>query len=242
MRSPDTSKSKISIRWLVSETLVIVFGVLIAIGLDNYWTLEQEKDLELQYLQRLHEDVTADIEFINNFYVKRLKTKIDALNAIAPVVRGRKPIPQNLELFLKNVSLGGLMGASTIAWTWNDTFDDLKFTGNLRLIRDANLRQKISSYYAELDGVSIRAAARLTGYAAFVHSQMPAELRSDMRLEDMQKFGMDRAAKRFTSEAFEDLLNMEYNYAYFLRYLDLGPESAQLAAELKAYIGELEGG
>ena len=134
------------------------------------------------------------------------------------------------------------MGASAIAWTWNDTFSDLKFTGNLRLIRDADLRQQFSSNYSDSKGITIRAEARLTGYVAFVHSQYPAELRSDVRLEDMQKFGMDRAAKQFTSDEFQDLLNMEYNYAYFLQYLDLGSQSAELERELEAYIKELEAG
>ena len=242
MKSLDAQKSIVGIRRLIGETLVIVFGVLIAIGLDDYWTRQQEQDLELQYLQRIHEDLRADIQFIGDYYVNGLRTKLNALDAIAPVVRGHKPIPGDLELFLKNVSLGGIMGASKITWVQDDTFQDLKFTGNLRLIRNANLRQKISSYYLESDGITVRAEARLTGYVAFVHSQVPAELRSEMRLEDMQKFGMDRAAKRFTSEEFQDLLNKEYNLAYFLRYLNLGPESAQLARELEEYIQELEAG
>ena len=43
-------QSESRLHWLVSETLVIVLGVLIALGLDDYWTDRQERDLELEYL------------------------------------------------------------------------------------------------------------------------------------------------------------------------------------------------
>ncbi len=37
--------------WLLSETLVVVLGVLIALGLNDYWTGREERALELQYLK-----------------------------------------------------------------------------------------------------------------------------------------------------------------------------------------------
>ena len=136
-------KPRSRLRWLFSETLVIVLGVLIALGLDDYWTDRQENVLELQYIKRIHTNVRADIEFIDQIR-DRLERKFQALDAIAPIVRGREAVPDDVESFLRNVALGGLVGASSVAWVTRTTFEDLVSTGNLRLIRDSNLRREIS--------------------------------------------------------------------------------------------------
>ena len=143
MRLISMFKPGSRLRWLLSETLVVVLGVLIALGLNDFWTSRQERDLELQYLRRIHSDVNADIVYIDQSFRIRLEMKLQALDTIAPVVRGTKPVPDDVETFLKNVALGGLLGASTSKWITDTTFEDLKSTGNLRLIRDPELRWKL---------------------------------------------------------------------------------------------------
>ena len=228
------------LRWLFSETFVIVLGVLIALGLNDYWTYRQERELELQYLKRIHEDVRADIEFTNEFFYERLNTKLRAFAAIAPIVRGQQPVPEDVETFLRNVALAGLLGASSRNWATADTFEDLKSTGNLRLIRDADLRREISRYYDIAETTYIRNRDRQTGYVAYVHSLLPAELRDDMDFAAMEDFGVERALTRILSPEFQDLMNQEYNHAVFFRNLDLGTPSQRLAKRLEAYIRELE--
>jgi hypothetical protein len=223
------------LRWLLSETLVVILGVLIALGLNDYWTLRQEKIFELEYLRRMQEDIGTDIELIDDFGKRLLERKMKALDAIAPVVRGNTPVPEDVESFLRNVSLGALGGASPTYWTTNTTFEDLKSTGNLRLIRNADLRRKITRYYEEFDGFHTRSRDRKTEYAKTVWSVMPAELREDMNLEVMEDFGIDRAIELFTSTKFQSLLNQEYNYAYFNLNTD-SSSAKELAKELEDYI------
>jgi hypothetical protein len=204
------------LRWLLSETLVVILGVLIALGLNDYWTLRQEEIFELEYLNRIQEDIGADIELIDNFGKRLLERKMKALDAIAPIVRGSVPVPEDVESFLRNVSLGALGGASPTNWTTSTTFEDLKSTGNLRLIRSADLRRKITQYYEEFDGFHTRTRDRKTEYARTVWSVMPAELREDMNLTAMESFGIEHAIEVFTSTKFQYILNQEYNYAYFI--------------------------
>ena len=78
------------LRWLLSETLVVVLGVLIALGLNDYWISRQEQALELQYLKRIYQDVSADIGQIDYWVGDRLHTKLQALDAIAPKQRPRR--------------------------------------------------------------------------------------------------------------------------------------------------------
>ena len=230
------------LQWLVGETLVVVLGVLIALSLDDYWTDRHERELELQYLDRIIVDVYADIDYVDNTIRDLWIQKLQILDTIAPIVRGNEPIPGDIESFLRNVALGGIGGASSTRWVTSTTFDDLKSTGNLRLIRDAEVRRKIARYYDDFDTLYSRARDRKSGYVSYVHSLLPAELREDMDSSAMQDFGIDRALEYFTSTEFQSLLNQEYNYAFFAQRTDFSSAGRRLAKELEGYVLRLDGG
>jgi len=222
-------------RWVFSETLVIVIGVLIALGLDDYWTDRQERILELQYVKRIHANATSDVAFIDQIRV-RLDRKFRALDDIAPVVRGHEPVPDDVESFLRNAALGGLIGASSVAWITRTTFEDLVSTGNLRLIRDPDLRREILIYYDDVDKGYISRLGRRTGYVDYIHSLMPAELREDMNFAAMETFDTDRAVAGLLSNEFEGLLNQEYNYAFFVQRFDSRLGAKRLLNNLEIYV------
>ena len=226
------------LRWLFGETLVVILGVLIALGLNDYWMLRGEKILEIEYLRRLQGDLGSDIELIDQFGKRLLERKMKALDTIAPIVRGNAPIPEDTESLLRNVSMGALGGASPTNWTTSTTFEDLRSTGNLRLIRNAELRRKISRYYEEFDEYHTRTRDRRTEYAKTVWSIMPAELRENMNLAAMEDFDIDAALKVITSPEFQKLLNQEYNYAYFNMRID-SSSAKELVKELDSYIQNL---
>lgn len=227
--------SQSQIRWLVGETLVIVFGVLIALGLDDFWTNRQERVLEADYLSRIQSDLRSDIGYLENVRKVRLALKFEAIDAVAPVVRGQAPVPDDVETFLINVSLGGLLGAANSNWTTNTTFEDLKSTGNLRLIRDTDLRRGISNYYHFADMWHSRVQGRQTDYVDMVHKIIPAELRENLDTDALNKFGVDRALEKILSPAFQDVLNQEMNYAYFLQSQNERARIDELLGEIRAY-------
>lgn len=229
--------SRTGIRWVVGETLVIVIGVLIALGLDDYWTERQEKSLEIEYLNRIQSDLRSDIAFVE-LWNERLATKLDAIEAIAPVVRGRVPPPEDLESFLVNVSLGGIMGAASGDYTARTTYEDLQSTGNMRLIRDANLRRDIALYHLLAKTRPIRYAGRQTDYVKTVHSIIPAELREEIDANSLNEFGIGRAMERILSPEFESILNQEINYAYFLRGQDVRTPIDALLTEIETYLAK----
>ena len=154
-------------RWLLSETLVVVLGVLIALGLNDYWIEREEQALELQYVKRLHEDVSTDADVIDQWFGDLLLKKLKALDAIASIVRGEQAVPDDAQTFLKNVVAGGIGGTSATPWVTSTTIDDLKSTGNLRLIRNVDLRRRIGRYYHDMEMLFIRSRDRRSGYTAF---------------------------------------------------------------------------
>lgn len=229
--------ARAGLRWLLSETLVVVLGVLIALWINDYWSFRQDRVLEREYIHRLLEDVESDIAYIDNEVALLLTRKFDALETIRPVVYGEQPIPDDVESFLRNVSLAAIGGASSTHWVVDTTFQDLVSTGNLRLIGDAELRRRIATYYEDFEEFYIRSRDRRTRYSQFVWSAMPGELRDDMTLSSMEDFGLETTLKRVTSEEFQRLWNQEYNFALFNQRVSSEAARA-LKADLEKYLGD----
>ena len=228
-------------RWLFAETLVIVLGVLIALGLDDYRTDLYERGLAIDYVQRIENDINRDLEFIAAVWYPGLKTKREALQFVAPIIRGESPVPDDTTKFLKNVSLGGVGGTSAVGWYTDTTFQDMRATGNLRLIQDPAIRAEISEYYEVMEFEALRVERRFTRYVSFVHSVMPSELRDDIDSDSLERFGVDYALKRLLSDEFRNLVNQEYNLLLFMEDREYEEFARSLLEELGAYRASFEG-
>jgi len=227
--------SKRNVRWLVAETLVVVLGILIALGLDDFRTDRFERKLEIEYIERLQGDIERDLEYIEAVWKPRLKMKREALESVAPVIRGESPVPDDVEKFLADVSLGGALGMSATLWYTDTTFQDLRATGNFRLIQDSAVRARVSEHYELLAGATLGVERRFSGYALFVHTVIPAEMRSNIDLESMQQFGIDYALQRLLTDEFRNIFNQEYNLLLFMESRPYEPFSQSFYEELEAY-------
>lgn len=228
------------LRWLFAETLVIVLGVLIALGLDDYRTNQYERRLAIDYIQRIQNDLSRDLDYIDRIWVQRLKIKRESLEAIAPVIRRQAQLPDDVEEFLTHVARGGIAGTSAASWYTDTTFQDMRATGNLRLIKDPEIRAEISRYYEAVQSEALRVEARFTNYVPFVHAILPAELRDDIDLGALEEFGTDYALRRLLTDDFRDLLNQEYNLLLFLESREYQTFSQSLFERLEAYRIELD--
>lgn len=226
-------------RWFVTETLVIVIGVLIAITLDDLWNRQEELRLEIDYVRRLQEDLETERLYVENTRKPALQLKRKSLEAILPVIRGQEPVPDDVVAFLHNVSRGGIGSASAVEPLFDTTFEDLRATGNLRLISDSNLRSIIVRHYADKEFEALRLQGRRTGYIAFVHGVMPAELRDDVDAAAIDEFGADYALDKLLSDEFRNLANQEYNRLIFLEGIPIADFDG-LIERLEAYQVELE--
>lgn len=216
--------------------------MLIAFAVNDYWSERQDREIELQYLKRLHADLKSDEEWVSNYIENSIPRKMAALDAIAPVIRGREPVPEDKQEFFMNVMLGAIGGASPNYFVTTTTFEDLKATGHLRLVGDTAFRSAINKYYVDFNNNHNRVLARTTGYYMFVHGILPSELRQDIDMRAIQIFGVEKAFEKILSEEFRELLNQEYNFGYFLqRTYPLYASSAdELSQLVTAQIRRLE--
>jgi hypothetical protein len=229
------------LRWLFAETLVVVLGILIAFGLNDYASNRQDRAQEIDYVQRIQCSVGADVVNFREGWLPRIRAKRAALEAILPVIRGQLPVPDDIETFLDNVGRGGILGATNQSWIVDAVFQDLMSSGNLRLIGDSDVKVATIRYYGRTRFLFESLKARHTNYVMYVHSVSPAELRDDNNLEAMQDFGLDYALKSLLSDEFRSLANQEYNSMLFMETLDFVGLAESFHSNIEAYRLQLEG-
>lgn len=133
------------LRYALGEILLIVIGILIAVGVYN-WNLNQlDQQKEDYYLQALQAELEEQLDEID----KRLKHVGHGIQAIdAILVQYRKDgslvpsskLNSNLKLLLSETDLK----------VKSTTFDELNSIGLLDIIRTDSLRSKVISCYQEL--------------------------------------------------------------------------------------------
>lgn len=205
------------LRWLVGEVVVVIIGVLAALGIDQTWSDRMDRQLELEYLVSIRNAVQADMDYATNTRQQNLKRKMDAIDAVGPVVRGVAPLPDDIELFLLNVGMAAAGGVSPTYAISRGAFEELVSTGNIRLITDRDIRRAIIDYYVAQDAEHQRLMARLTDYPEIVLGILPSELREDFNLAAIKTFNVDRAIAVIMSDRFETLFNREHNLALFMK-------------------------
>ena len=129
-------------RRALSEVLIIVAGVLIALAVDGWSTHRAEERTERTYLGSLLQDVELDLTQIDsaNAVIRRRQ---DRARAALEAVRSELPVVDTLR-FVEDLN------AAALLWTYEpqaSTFEDLKSTGNLQLVRNVELRRALAEYY-----------------------------------------------------------------------------------------------
>jgi hypothetical protein len=132
--------------WQVAlELALLVGGILIALAVDGWMDDRRDARLEREYLGRLERDLAQSLETMDGFVTFERQQTADGVLAYrglrgVPEI-GREPVAVALS-HLANRRTLRLQGA---------TYRDLLSTGNLRLIRNPELRDAIVRLYEEAD-------------------------------------------------------------------------------------------
>lgn len=125
------------------EVLVVIIGLMLAFQLDRWREGIGERQQERDYVLRLISDVEADIpalEYAIDLQFLRLGL-VDLLMAVAadPAKATEKPA-----VFLGSVNQAAYTYTPVLA---SETFENLRSTGDLRLILDESVKRSIFEYY-----------------------------------------------------------------------------------------------
>ena len=140
-------------RLLLGEFVVIVVGVLMALWVDELREARYNSALEIEYLQSFVTDLEADLAQFDETEAWMRRSEAAAATVIA-LYKGSPPT-QNLADLVMAVETAGWQSWPVIT---RNTIDDLRSTGNLRLIRDRSLRRAIAAYYTIIENVIIPTA------------------------------------------------------------------------------------
>ena len=125
------------------EILVVIIGLVAAFQVDRWWEARGDRASEEAYLSRLIAEVEGDIPKLE-YAIGLAEVRLGFADLL--VEAGVDPLAALAEpgIFLAAVSQAAYTYTPTLS---SNTFEDLRSTGNLKLIRDADLKQALHEYY-----------------------------------------------------------------------------------------------
>ena len=161
---------------LVAEFLVVVLGVVVALGVDEWRETLTERAEESLYYERLAEDLAADIANWEQL-VLLLTPKDEALAGIQQWMLEPSPPDQHrLQELAQDLAMGAVYSGS-VPPPRRSTYEELLSTGKIAVIRDPRLRAALIDYHFAFDNLFVRVSSRTTGYEKLVYSLVPREIR-----------------------------------------------------------------
>ncbi len=212
---------------VVMEILIVVVGIFIGLQVDDWNQARIDRADIAEYLERIQKDLKRDADFYS-FLADEARYKRDGLAALKRIL-GEDGLPdEDPDSFFELVE-----NTSSMGWEFpevqNVTFLDLQSSGKLALIKDAELRGKLSFFYQESPHRSDRIQSRITGYAAALYEITDPrarlvgrdnEFRDDSFIGDDKNVDLRAVVENFLLAArgkrFLNLLTAEQNYTEFV--------------------------
>ncbi len=129
----------------LGELAIVSLGVLIALWADQAMQARQETAKAVSYLERLQEDLSADIRSLR-FSADQARNRLAITRQVDAWLNDPSAAPDPDSLVM-NVHFAGVLFPPTIS---KFTIDELKSTGDLRLLRNQALKRQIADYYNQI--------------------------------------------------------------------------------------------
>lgn len=127
------------------DFLIVVVGVFIGIEVANWNQARQDRQEERRYYGELLVDLRTDLKTLAR--AERLADIHDnAAQLVIDRLSGRVPPKASLGRMAKAIHLAGFI---FIPHASRGTYDELISTGNLRLLRNSQLKSQIAQYYGD---------------------------------------------------------------------------------------------
>lgn len=166
-------------RQAATEFLIIVVGVLAALGVDQWRSERDDRRTEAEYISRLRVDIESDIGQFSDFE-RILEAKARFLRSL---------LDDTVDADYGD-DTRGLMEAKVYSSfqalpdSVSTTFDELQSTGRLALIQDLAQRDALSKYYSGFEHISAILSKPIGNYARLAAETIPAEIAREWRLSN----------------------------------------------------------
>jgi hypothetical protein len=127
-----------------TEFVIVVFGILAALAVDDWRDDRADRASEREYLQSILLDLQLDNQNLEEIFTS-IDERIEAAEALAGVTAESIPQePEQILAFLWNINVSGFY---TIFQPVRVAVEDMISSGNLRLIKNRELRLDLLRYH-----------------------------------------------------------------------------------------------
>ncbi|MBL4603981.1 MAG: hypothetical protein JKY84_14645 [Emcibacteraceae bacterium] len=125
------------------DMLVVVVGIFVGLQISNWNTDRQNITKGYSYLNRIADELEQDIRFFDTS-LRINRDSVERGNFILQTLENENLAIESPTKFIRTIErLGGTFRTNVS----DNTFEEIKFSGNLELITDEKLRNKIADYY-----------------------------------------------------------------------------------------------
>lgn len=129
------------------EIVILVVGVFLGLQVDSWNEDRKDRSLETRYLERIHGELGADIEEMT-YALELANARRQMGKLLLRATEDPDVVASDPRAFITAVEQAG--------WTFvpavNDyTFQELKYAGDLEIIRNENLRTSVAAYYQSIE-------------------------------------------------------------------------------------------
>ena len=132
---------------VVVEIFVVVIGIFLGLQVDDWNDGRKERQKEFHYLERLEEDLEQDLRSIESS-LRAYSDREKMVDFLLDTIENPGLVRTEPSYFIRSIQLAAFTSPPVIS---DHTYEELKFGGDLTLVRDEALRLNLSRYYAEIE-------------------------------------------------------------------------------------------
>lgn len=132
------------LKYAIGEIILVVIGILIALQINNWNESRKNHKQEINFLVRLQAEIKTDVENISNA-IRANKNRMERAEFLLGSIDKPKLVGDSATYFIQSVEYAGYTNDPVIS---DNTFEEIKSSGKLSLIRNERLRSKIQDYYS----------------------------------------------------------------------------------------------
>ncbi|TXG38712.1 DUF6090 family protein [Seonamhaeicola maritimus] len=136
------------LKYAIGEIVLVVIGILIALQINNWNEERKDRKTEIHYLHRLQEDFIKNQEQLN-YQISFSQFQLDNVKLL---LKSFDDPLQNDELILWPYALEHAYFLAQLTFA-NNTWSELKSTGNLELISNNKISQNVANCYSSISGL-----------------------------------------------------------------------------------------
>jgi hypothetical protein len=138
------NKTSKYLKYAIGEIVLVVIGILIALSINNWNEGRMDRLLEKKFLIRFDEEISTNIGSISNSIMLN-KNRMKRAEFLMKSIDSPQLAENSASYFIRSIEHAGYTFYPVIS---DNTFQEIKSSGKLSLIRNEKIRSALQQYYS----------------------------------------------------------------------------------------------